>query len=80
VWFGLNEADRQAQVATSESLAVLNQGPDVPVIVITRMTDSLISHSVRILGYLARPLGHADVEVLMSPLCETRRQSLEDRS
>jgi PAS domain S-box-containing protein len=66
--------------AFMEGLVERNEGPDVPVVMITRMTDSFLSHSVRIHGYLSRPIQRADVEALMTQLRETRRRPMEDRS
>jgi PAS domain S-box-containing protein len=66
--------------AFMEGLVERNEGPDVPVVMITRMTDSFISHNVRIHGYLSRPIQRGHVEALMTQLEATRRHALEDQA
>jgi hypothetical protein len=51
-----------------ESLAELNEGPDVPVVMVHRMMDSLITHSVRIHAYLSHPIQRLQVESLLIEL------------
>ena len=65
--------------AFMEGLAVRNEGPDVPVVMITRMTDSFISHNIRIHGYLSRPIQRGNVEALVTQLEVARRHSLEEQ-
>ena len=60
-----------------ESLAEINEATNVPVVMITRMTDSLISHNVRIYGYLSRPIQVEQVEQVIARLAEDRNHNLE---
>jgi PAS domain S-box-containing protein len=63
-----------------DKLAGLNESMDLPVVMITRMTDSLISHDVRIYGYLSRPIQIVQVEALIARLTEDRCRNLEGQT
>lgn len=51
--------------AFMDQLSELNETLNVPVVMITRMTDSLICHNVRIYDYLSRPVKPEQVENLL---------------
>jgi PAS domain S-box-containing protein len=60
-----------------DALTDINEATNVPVVMITRMTDSLISHNVRIYGHLSRPIQPEQVERLIARLVEERNNNLE---